>query len=231
MAILRPFRSLKTSRLQLQILTAKANSQSSAFSAISTLRTIVRTLSTAHHTRLPLYAKRAAWKIVVLRYFNPIGAHSSGLIGENPRGIPNNLMPFIAQVASGKREYLSIFGNDYATIDGTGVRDYIHVVDLAQGHIAALEKLNRIESGAKSHLIYNLGTGNGYSVLQVLRGMEKAVGREIPFKIVGRRAGDVTQCYADTSKARDELGWTAKLTLEQMCADSWNWQKNADNFQ
>ena len=158
------------------------------------------------------------WSIALLRYFNPIGAHESGRIGENPNGIPNNLMPYITQVAVGKREKLSIFGNDYDTVDGTGVRDYIHVVDLAKGHIKALEKhskINKIEA-------YNLGAGKGYSVLQLVEAFEKANGVKIPYAISERRAGDVATCYADSSKAKEQLGWEAEKTIEDMCKDAWN---------
>lgn len=167
------------------------------------------------------------WNVILLRYFNPIGAHESGLIGEDPKGIPNNLVPYIAQVAIGKRECLGVFGNDYPTPDGTCVRDYIHVVDLAAGHVCAIKKLET----AKGVLIYNLGTGRGYSVLDVLHAYEKACGKEIPFKFCPRRAGDVPACYSDPSKAAKELGWTAKRDIEEMCADSWKWQSmNPDGY-
>lgn len=169
-----------------------------------------------------VYVSDNSWSIALLRYFNPIGAHESGRIGEDPNGIPNNLMPYITQVAVGKREKLSIFGNDYDTHDGTGVRDYIHVVDLAKGHLKALEKVMKAE-GVEA---YNLGTGVGYSVLDVVKNFEKATGQHIPYVIVGRRPGDVAECYADPSKAERELGWKAEKTLEDMCRDSWNWQKN-----
>ena len=165
------------------------------------------------------------WSIALLRYFNPIGAHESGRIGENPNGIPNNLMPYITQVAVGKREKLSVFGSDYDTVDGTGVRDYIHVVDLAKGHIKALEKhskINKIEA-------YNLGAGKGYSVLQLVEAFEKANGVKIPYVISERRAGDVATCYADSSKAKEQLGWEAEKTIEDMCKDSWNWQSKNPN--
>lgn len=162
------------------------------------------------------------WNVVLLRYFNPIGAHKSGRIGENPNGIPNNLMPYITQVAVGKRERLGVFGNDYDTPDGTGVRDYIHVVDLAKGHVKALKKIEE-----KAGLcIYNLGTGQGYSVLDVVKNFEEASGVKIPYEILPRRAGDIAANYADASKAQRELGWKAEYTLKDMCADSWNWQKN-----
>lgn len=167
------------------------------------------------------------WNAVLLRYFNPIGAHSSGLIGEDPQGIPNNLLPYVAQVAIGRRECLSVFGNDYDTPDGTGVRDYIHVVDLAKGHIAALKKL-KDNCGCK---VYNLGTGKGYSVLQMVKAMEKASGREIAYKITPRREGDVASCYADPRLAEKELAWKADFDLERMCEDLWRWQsKNPTGF-
>jgi UDP-glucose 4-epimerase len=155
--------------------------------------------------------------VSLLRYFNPVGAHESGLIGENPRGIPNNLMPFITQVAKGKLEKLRIFGNDYPTVDGTGVRDYIHVMDLAEGHVAALEKLT-----AGVH-VYNLGTGRGTSVLELVETFQKVNGVKVPYEIVGRRPGDIAECYADASKAKEELGWTAKRGIREMCRDAWRW--------
>ncbi|XP_038864852.1 UDP-glucose 4-epimerase-like [Salvelinus namaycush] len=167
------------------------------------------------------------WNAVLLRYFNPIGAHSSGLIGEDPQGIPNNLLPYVAQVAIGRRKHLNVFGNDYDTIDGTGVRDYIHVVDLAKGHIAALKKL-KDNCGCK---VYNLGTGTGYSVLQMVKAMEKASGIEIMYLIAPRRGGDVASCYADPCLAEKELGWKADFNLERMCKDLWRWQsKNPTGF-
>eukprot|EP01136_Pigoraptor_vietnamica_P003288 Opistho-1_new@32349 len=166
------------------------------------------------------------WSIVLLRYFNPIGAHKSGLIGEDPKGLPNNLMPYVAQVAVGRLPELSVFGNDYDTKDGTGVRDYIHVVDLAQGHVAALAK---IESSPSACLVYNLGTGTGYSVLEMVAAMEKASGRKVPYKIVPRRPGDVASVYANPAKATAELGWTAKRGLEEMCEDLWRWQQGNPN--
>lgn len=159
-----------------------------------------------------------SWSIALLRYFNPIGAHKSGLIGENPNGIPNNLMPYIARVAAGQLECLSVYGNDYPTPDGTGVRDYIHVCDLANGHLKALEKLDSIH-GAEA---YNLGTGKGSSVLEVVAAFEKASGRKVNYKIAPRRPGDIAECYADASKAKRELGWEAKLGLDDMCRDSWH---------
>ncbi len=165
--------------------------------------------------------------VALLRYFNPIGAHKSGLIGEDPNGIPNNLMPYIAKVAVGKLEKVHVFGNDYPTPDGTGVRDYIHVVDLARGHVCAIKKLE-----SKCGLfICNLGTGKGYSVMEVLHAFEKACGKTLPYVIDPRRAGDIAECYADPSKARRELGWVAEYGIEEMCADSWNWQsKNPDGY-
>lgn len=165
------------------------------------------------------------WAISLLRYFNPVGAHESGRIGENPKGIPNNLMPYITQVALGKLPQLSIFGNDYPTKDGTGVRDYIHVVDLAEGHLKALDKLKT----TKGVLIYNLGTGVGYSVLDLVKAFEEANGVTIPYKFAPRRPGDVTVCYADPTKAKNELGWEAKKSIVDMCRDAWNWQKNNPN--
>lgn len=162
------------------------------------------------------------WNIVLLRYFNPIGAHESGLIGEDPNGIPNNLMPYITQVAVGKRAELGVFGNDYDTPDGTGVRDYIHVVDLAAGHVKALEAISR----GCGLAVYNLGTGHGYSVLDVVKAFEKASGVKVPYSIKPRRPGDIATCYSDPAKAARELGWTAKYGIEEMCRDSWNWQKN-----
>ncbi len=165
------------------------------------------------------------WNVVLLRYFNPIGAHKSGTMGENPNGIPNNLMPYITQVAVGIREELGVFGNDYDTPDGTGVRDYIHVVDLALGHVKALKK---IEENA-GLCIYNLGTGQGYSVLEVVHNFEEASGVKIPYSIRPRREGDIATCYADASKAKAELGWEAQYGIKEMCEDSWRWQKNNPN--
>lgn len=167
------------------------------------------------------------WDIALLRYFNPVGAHPSGMIGEDPNGIPNNLFPYITQVAVGKREELSVFGNDYPTADGTGVRDYIHVVDLAEGHLKALEK---IDSGS-GIVICNLGTGRGYSVLEVVEKFEEVSGRRIPYDIVKRRPGDIAVCYADSSKAKDEMGWSAKRSMDEMCADAWRWQsRNPEGY-
>lgn len=174
-----------------------------------------------------LYKSDKAWDIALLRYFNPVGAHKSGRIGEDPNGIPNNLLPFIAQVAVGKLPELKVFGDDYNTPDGTGVRDYIHVVDLAVGHIKAIEKLE----GNPGLVIYNLGTGKGYSVLEMVEAFKKASGREIPYKIVERRPGDIAACYADPSFARKELGWEAVKNIDDMCADMWRWQsQNPDGF-
>lgn len=169
-----------------------------------------------------IYFADKSWNIGILRYFNPIGAHESGLIGEEANGIPNNLMPYLTKVAVGELKELSVFGNDYDTVDGTGVRDYIHVVDLAIGHIKTLDKL----AENPGLVIYNLGTGHGYSVLQLVNSFSKASGIDIPYKIVGRRAGDIAICYADPSKANKELGWHAEKNLDDMCKDSWRWQKN-----
>ena len=167
------------------------------------------------------------WNVVLLRYFNPIGAHKSGKIGEDPKGIPNNLLPYVAQVAIGKLECLGVFGDDYDTPDGTGVRDYIHVVDLALGHVKAVEKLADNEGVS----IYNLGTGNGYSVLQVVHAFEKACGHPIKYQIKPRRAGDIAMCYCDPTKAKEELGWEAQYGIEEMCQDSWRWQsQNPDGY-
>jgi UDP-glucose 4-epimerase len=172
-----------------------------------------------------LAAGDAEWRIALLRYFNPVGAHASGLIGEDPNGIPNNLMPFVAQVAIGKLAQVAVFGDDYPTPDGTGVRDYIHVVDLARGHLAALHHL----AGKRGIAAVNLGTGHGYSVLQLLRAFETASGRTIPFRLAPRRPGDVASCFADPSLARQVLGWQAEFDIDAMCADAWRWQQNADN--
>ncbi|CAG9213329.1 UDP-glucose 4-epimerase GalE [Burkholderia vietnamiensis] len=162
-----------------------------------------------------------SWRIATLRYFNPVGAHSSGLIGEDPAGIPNNLMPYVAQVAVGKLEKLRVFGSDYPTPDGTGVRDYIHVVDLAKGHIAALDALATRDAS----FVVNLGTGQGYSVLEVVRAFEKASGRPVPYELVARRPGDIAECYANPQAAADIIGWRATLGIEEMCADHWKWQE------
>ena len=172
-------------------------------------------------------AAESELSVVLLRYFNPVGAHPSGLIGEDPRGIPNNLMPYIAQTAAGRREYLSVFGNDYPTPDGTGVRDYLHVVDLARGHVAAMDYM----AERKGVFVFNLGTGHGYSVLDMVHAFEKATGKKVPYKIAPRRAGDVAEVYCDPGKAERELGWKAEHSLEDMCRDSWNWQsKNPNGF-
>ena len=165
------------------------------------------------------------WQVMLLRYFNPIGAHASGLIGEDPKGIPNNLLPYVAQVASGKRECIHVFGNDYDTPDGTGIRDYIHVVDLAKGHVKAIEGMKTLP-GVQ---IFNLGTGNGYSVLDIIKAFSAACGRDLPYVIDPRRPGDVAQCYSDPAKAREVLGWTAEYNIEDMCRDAWNWQSKNPN--
>ena len=169
-----------------------------------------------------LYKSDNTWDICILRYFNPIGAHESGLIGEDPQGLPNNLFPFIAKVAAGILKELQVFGNDYPTKDGTGVRDYIHVVDLAKGHLCALDKLDKEEQWL---FIYNLGTGTGYSVLDIVNAFKKVNGVDVPYKIVGRREGDIATCFADPSKAKKELGFSCEKTLEDMCRDGWNFQK------
>ena len=175
-----------------------------------------------------LHTADPEWNVVLLRYFNPIGAHKSGLIGEDPKGIPNNLMPYVAQVAIGKLECLGVFGNDYDTPDGTGVRDYIHVVDLAIGHVKALKKIQE-KAGVS---IYNLGTGTGYSVLDMVHAFEEASGRKVPYQIKERRAGDIASCYSDAAKAKEELGWTAERGLKEMCEDAWRWQsQNPDGYQ
>lgn len=176
---------------------------------------ILKDLHTADHS----------WNIALLRYFNPVGAHKSGLIGEDPNDIPNNLMPYISQVAVGKLQQLSVFGDDYPTPDGTGVRDYIHVVDLATGHLKALEKLES-DPGL---VIYNLGTGNGSSVLDMVKAFEEASGKKVPYKIAPRRSGDIAECYADPSKAEKELGWKAKRGIKEMCEDAWRWQSENPN--
>ncbi|MCI9077541.1 MAG: UDP-glucose 4-epimerase GalE [Lachnospiraceae bacterium] len=167
-----------------------------------------------------IYKADESWDIALLRYFNPIGAHESGEIGESPNGIPNNLLPYVAKVATGELEVVNVFGDDYDTPDGTGVRDYIHVTDLAEGHIKALEKL----SSHPGLVTYNLGTGKGYSVLEIIHNFEKACGKEIPYKIADRRPGDIDMCYADPGKAKKELGWEAKRDIDKMCEDAWRWQ-------
>lgn len=171
-----------------------------------------------------IYKSDDTWSIVLLRYFNPVGAHASGKIGEDPQGVPNNLMPYISQVAAGKLQYLRVFGSDYDTPDGTGVRDYIHVVDLAKGHLAALKKF-----AGNGLFTYNLGTGHGYSVLDAVKAFEKANDLTIPYQIVERRPGDIAECYADPALAESDLGWKAEKNLVDMCRDTWNWQKNNPN--
>ena len=172
-----------------------------------------------------LHLSDDAWRVVLLRYFNPVGAHRSGMIGEDPNGIPNNLMPFIAQTAVGKRDHLNVFGDDYDTPDGTGVRDYIHVVDLAQGHLDALKKIKDF----KQVMTINLGTGRGYSVLDVVKAFEKASGQKVPYAIAPRRSGDIATCYADPSYAKKILGWEAKKGIDEMCEDHWRWQSQNPN--
>lgn len=167
----------------------------------------------------------SSWNVILLRYFNPIGAHKSGMIGEDPKGIPNNLLPYVAQVAVGKLECVGVFGNDYDTPDGTGVRDYIHVVDLARGHVKAIDMIKK-NPGVK---IYNLGTGIGYSVLDVIKAFSKACGKELPYQIKPRRAGDIASCYSDATLAKEELGWVAEYGIDEMCQDSWRWQSNNPN--
>lgn len=169
-----------------------------------------------------LYVSDNEWKVVLLRYFNPVGAHASGTIGEDPNGIPNNLMPFIAQTAVGKREVLSVFGDDYDTVDGTGVRDYIHVVDLAQGHVNALDKMKNFSEV----MTINLGTGNGYSVVEMVNAFEKASGKKVPYQIAQRRVGDIATCFADPSYAKKVLDWEVRKGIDEMCEDSWRWQSN-----
>jgi UDP-glucose 4-epimerase len=174
-----------------------------------------------------LHVADDSWRVASLRYFNPVGAHPSGRIGEDPRGIPNNLVPFIAQVAVGRRDRLRVFGDDYDTPDGTGVRDYIHVVDLAAAHLAALQRLDEVGG----HHVWNLGTGKGHSVLEVVRAFEAASGRPVPYEVVGRRSGDIATCYADPSLANTELGWAADHSLDAMCTDAWRWQsQNPDGY-
>ena len=173
-----------------------------------------------------IYKSDNEWNVTLLRYFNPIGAHESGRIGENPNGIPNNLMPYITQVAIGKRPYLSVYGNDYDTPDGTGIRDYIHVVDLADGHVKAVKN---ILEGDKGVQIFNLGTGKGYSVLDIVKAFSKAYGKELPYKIAPGRPGDLAVCYSDPTKAKEVLGWEAKRGIDDMCRDSWNWQSKNPN--
>lgn len=179
-----------------------------------------QTKSMLEQVLMDLQKSDPQWNVILLRYFNPIGAHKSGLIGEDPKGIPNNLLPYVAQVAIGKLPCVGVFGNDYDTPDGTGVRDYIHVVDLAIGHVKALEKFKE----EKATRIYNLGTGHGYSVLQVIDAFSKACGKQVPYQIKPRRPGDIATCYCDPAKAKAELGWVAQYGIEEMCADSWRWQ-------
>ena len=184
-----------------------------------------QTKSMLEQVMMDLQKADPEWNVVLLRYFNPIGAHASGRIGENPNGIPNNLMPYITQVAVGRRERLNVFGNDYPTPDGTGVRDYIHVVDLAAAHVAALQAITRKQGLA----IYNIGTGHGYSVLDVVNTFVRVNKVDVPYAIMPRRAGDIATCYCDRTKAEEELGWKAQFGLEEMCRDAWNWQKNNPN--
>ena len=185
-------------------------------------KSMLEEILTDMHTADVQNGDKNPWNIVLLRYFNPVGAHKSGLIGEDPKGIPNNLMPFITQVATGRREFLTVFGNDYNTPDGTGIRDYIHVVDLAKGHVLALAAIEK-KCGVA---VYNLGTGRGCSVLEMIKAFEKANSLKIPYKIGARRPGDIAECYSDPGKARRELGWIAENGIIEMCRDSWNWQKN-----
>ena len=172
-----------------------------------------------------VFVSNDKWSVTLLRYFNPIGAHKSGKMGEDPKGIPNNLLPYVAQVAVGKLEYVHVFGSDYDTKDGTGVRDYIHVVDLALGHLKSIEK----NSGKPGVYTYNLGTGNGYSVLEIVKAFSEACGKELPYKLEPRRPGDISECFADPKKAREELGWEAKRGIAEMCEDAWRWQSNNPN--
>lgn len=175
-----------------------------------------------------IYKADNSWKIIILRYFNPIGAHTSGLIGEDPKGISNNLLPYVSKVATGEYKSVSVFGNDYKTKDGTGIRDYIHIMDLAKGHLAAVEKIDNIDKLK----IYNLSTGNGYSVLDIIKTFEKVSGKTIPYKISERRKGDIAVCYASSQKANKELNWKCQYNLEDMCRDTWNWQnKNPNGYE
>lgn len=193
--------------------------------ALSATNPYGRTKLMLEEVMTDLYKSDKDWNVVLLRYFNPIGAHESGELGENPRGIPNNLLPYVTQVAVGKLQELSVFGDDYDTVDGTGVRDYIHVVDLAKGHVAALKRL----APGTGLSVYNLGTGTGYSVLEIVAEMSKTVGRPIPYKIVPRRPGDIAACYARVDKAKAELGWEASFGIERMCQDAWRWQSQHPN--
>mmetsp|Transcript_4522 Transcript_4522/g.5232 ORF Transcript_4522/g.5232 Transcript_4522/m.5232 type:complete len:382 (-) Transcript_4522:97-1242(-) len=184
-----------------------------------------------HHSKVLENAK-TDWSVTILRYFNPVGSHPSGCIGEDPNGIPNNLMPYVAQVAVGRRECLTVFGNDYGTPDGTGVRDYLHVMDLAEGHLAAISHMNSQSKNGGLVRVYNLGTGNGSSVLDMVKAMSTACGKEIPYEFGARRPGDIATCYADASKAKNEMKWEAKLNLDDMCRDLWSWQQqNPNGFQ
>ncbi len=192
---------------------------------ISATNTYGRTKLFVEEILRDIYRSDNEWKIVLLRYFNPVGAHKSGTIGEDPKDIPNNLMPFIAQTAVGKRDCLSVFGGDYNTPDGTGVRDYIHVVDLADAHVKAIDKIQDFTEV----MTINIGTGNGYSVLDMVKAFEKASGKKVPYKIVDRRAGDIATCYADTSYAKEILGWEATCGVDEMCEDGWRWQSNNPN--
>jgi UDP-glucose 4-epimerase len=176
-----------------------------------------------------LYLSDPEFKIAIFRYFNPVGAHESGTIGEDPNGIPNNLMPYISQTAVGKREFLSVFGGDYPTHDGTGVRDYIHVVDLADAHVKALNYLNSKNKQTTNPLIVNIGTGVGYSVIDIIKAFEKVSGKKVPYKIVQRRLGDISTCYSDSSYAKEVLNWEPKKNIDDMCADSWKWQSKNPN--
>ncbi len=192
---------------------------------ISATNTYGRTKLFVEEMLRDIHRSDGEWKVVLLRYFNPVGAHPSGRIGEDPSDIPNNLMPFIAQTAVGKRDYLRVFGGDYDTPDGTGVRDYIHVMDLADAHVKAIEKINRFNEV----MTINVGTGKGYSVLEMIKAFERASGKRVPYKIVDRRAGDIAQCYADPSYAKEVLAWEATHGVDRMCADAWRWQSNNPN--
>lgn len=232
-----------TGTLHLLQLLTKYNCKNFVFSSSATVYGLVKTMPVTENVEIgatnpygrtklfieeflrDLHKSDNSWNVLILRYFNPVGAHKSGQIGEDPSGIPNNLMPYIAQVAVKRRDYLTLFGNDYPTPDGTGMRDYIHVVDLAKGHLAALEKLDE-KPGCVS---VNLGTGRAYSVLEMLKGMSKACGRELQHKVAPRRAGDIAELYADPAFALEFLGWEAKLGVEEMCEDTWRWQSNNPN--
>lgn len=240
---LRYYHNNLTGTLHLLNLLTKYNCKNFVFSSSATVYGLVKEMPVTEHAQIgatnpygrtklfieeflrDLNKSDETWNILILRYFNPVGAHVSGLIGEDPSGIPNNLMPYIAQVAVKRRECLSVFGTDYDTPDGTGVRDYIHVVDLAKGHVAALRKLD----DAPGCVSVNLGTGKGYSVFDMLNGMSKACGRDLPYKKAPRRAGDVAVLYADPAFAKEFLGWEATLGLDNMCADTWRWQSNNPN--